>query len=89
MSDLLRDDLDLTPRLGDLAVPTLVLWGDRDRVINLSAGRVYHERIPGARLVILHGIGHCPQIEAPGRTSALLAGLVAGADGRATTAAPG
>lgn len=72
LDDLLDEELDLTPRLGDLRAPTLALWGNLDRLIDLSAGRVYHAEIPDARLVILHGIGHCPQVETPGRTAALL-----------------
>lgn len=69
LDELLEDDLDLTDRLGRIDVPTMVLWGDRDRLIDLSAGRVFHEAIPGARLVVMHGIGHCPQVEAPGATA--------------------
>ncbi len=69
LEELLADDLDLTPRLGEIDAPTLALWGNCDRLIDLSAGRVFHAGIDGARLVILHGIGHCPQVEAPGRTA--------------------
>ncbi|MEM6989948.1 MAG: alpha/beta hydrolase [Myxococcota bacterium] len=72
LEDLLEGDFDLTPRLGEIDVPTLALWGNRDRLIDLSAGRVYHAGIDRARLVILDGIGHCPQVEVPGRTSALV-----------------
>jgi abhydrolase domain-containing protein 6 len=69
LTELVEDGLDLTERLRGIEVPTMLLWGDRDRLIDLSAGRVYHEAIPGARLVVLHGIGHCPQVEAPRATA--------------------
>ena len=72
LDDLLADDVDLTPRLREIDKPTFVLWGDRDRIIDISAGHLFRDRIDGARLVILHGIGHCPQLEAPRRTAALL-----------------
>jgi abhydrolase domain-containing protein 6 len=69
LAELVEDGLDLTERLPRIEVPTMVLWGDRDRLIDLSAGRVYHGAIPGARLVVMHGIGHCPQVEAPRATA--------------------
>lgn len=69
LAELVEDGLDLTERLPRLAVPTTLLWGDRDRLIDLSAGRAYHRAIPHAKLVVMHGIGHCPQVEAPGATA--------------------
>ncbi|MBL4687475.1 MAG: alpha/beta fold hydrolase [Nannocystaceae bacterium] len=69
LADLLASDYKLSERLSDIRAPTLVLWGNCDRFIDLSAGRVYHAAIEGARLVILDRIGHCPQVEAPGRTA--------------------
>lgn len=69
LAELLEDELDLTERLAEIEVPTMLLWGDRDRLIDLSAGKVFHRRIPQARLVVMHGIGHCPQVEAPGATA--------------------
>jgi abhydrolase domain-containing protein 6 len=69
LDEIVEDDLDLTERLPEIEVPTMILWGDRDRLIDLSAGRVYHRAIPRARLVVMHGIGHCPQVEAPRATA--------------------
>jgi abhydrolase domain-containing protein 6 len=72
MDDLLEGDEDLTPHLPDIHVPTLVLWGDRDRLVDVSAGRVIHREVPEARMVLMHGVGHCPQYEAPKQTAHLL-----------------
>lgn len=69
LAELVEDALDLRERLKEIEVPTLLLWGDRDRLIDVSAGKVYHRLIPRARLVMMHGIGHCPQVEAPGATA--------------------
>lgn len=69
LDELVDDAIDLRERLREIAVPTMVLWGDRDRLIDLSAGKVFHRSIPRARLVVMHGIGHCPQVEAPGATA--------------------
>ncbi len=68
MTDLLDRDFDLTDRLGEIEAETLVLWGDRDRLIDISVGRVYRDRIAQARMVVFHGIGHCPQYECPEQT---------------------
>lgn len=69
LAEIVLDDFDLTERLAEIRAPTLVLWGDRDRLIDLSVGRVYHRGIPQSRLVVMHGIGHCPQVEAPRATA--------------------
>ena len=40
------------------AVPTLIVWGDNDRIIPVDHAHRAAEAIPGARLEILHGAGH-------------------------------
>lgn len=81
LAEIVEDALDLTDRLSEIDVPTLVLWGDRDRIIDLSAARVYHRAIARARLVVMHGIGHCPQVEAPRATARRILETVAAAEG--------
>jgi pimeloyl-ACP methyl ester carboxylesterase len=64
----LRDCLELER----IAVPVLLVWGDRDRLaFHRGATRIL-EAVPGARLELLEGIGHCPQVEAPERFTELL-----------------
>jgi pimeloyl-ACP methyl ester carboxylesterase len=46
-------------------MPTLIVWGDRDDIIPVSHARAAHEAMPGSRLVVMEGVGHFPQIEAP------------------------
>jgi pimeloyl-ACP methyl ester carboxylesterase len=46
-------------------MPTMILWGDRDDIIPVSHAYAAHEAMPGSRLVIIEGVGHFPQIEAP------------------------
>ena len=59
-------DPSLRPRLSASAVPpTLVVWGDDDGVVDREYGRAYAQAIAGAELVLLRGIGHAPQLEAP------------------------
>jgi pimeloyl-ACP methyl ester carboxylesterase len=46
-------------------LPTLVIWGEQDRLIPKSHGEAAHEALPGSRLVTVPGAGHFPHVEAP------------------------
>lgn len=59
----------LNDRLGEIAVPSLVMWGRSDRLLHVSAANTQHEGISGAELVILDNAGHVPMIERPFRTA--------------------
>ena len=47
------------------AVPTLILWGDRDPIIPARHGIRAHELMPGSRLQIFAGAGHFPHHDDP------------------------
>ncbi|MFN6549586.1 alpha/beta fold hydrolase [Mycolicibacterium septicum] len=49
---------DRTVELGQIGVPTLVIHGDRDRMVNPSGGAATARAIPGARLETIAGMGH-------------------------------
>jgi pimeloyl-ACP methyl ester carboxylesterase len=49
------------------AMPTLIVWGDRDRIIPVSHAYQAHEAIPHSRLEIVEGAGHFPHVEEPYR----------------------
>jgi len=49
---------DRTERLAQVHVPTTVIHGDADPLVDVSGGRATAGAIPGARLVILPGMGH-------------------------------
>jgi pimeloyl-ACP methyl ester carboxylesterase len=53
-------------------IPVLIVWGARDPIIPVSHGKRAHEAIAGSRLEIFDGVGHIPQLEAPGRFIAVL-----------------
>ncbi len=68
---MLRDDgsdIDES-RLAAIAVPTLVLWGGRDRVVPPAAAAVFEARIRGSRVVRFDALGHVPHEEDPAATS--------------------
>lgn len=59
--------------LADVEVPVLLIWGDRDRMVTHRGSRHVLEALPDTELVLLDGVGHCPQLEDPDRfTDALL-----------------
>lgn len=49
--------------VGDL--PTLILWGEDDRICPRGCAEVYARAVPNSRLEVLPGIGHCPELEDP------------------------
>src|SRR5271165_4578076 len=53
-------------------MPVLIIWGARDPMIPLHHGENAHEAIPGSHLEVFEGVGHLPQLEAPGRFIAVL-----------------
>jgi pimeloyl-ACP methyl ester carboxylesterase len=58
-------DPTLLDRLGGIAVPTLVLWGESDRIVDPVYGEAYATAIKGARFEVLPATGHLPQMESP------------------------
>ena len=58
-------DPSLRGRLAAIACPTVVIWGDADRIADPGYGRSYAAAIPGARFELLAETGHLPQLETP------------------------
>lgn len=48
-------------------MPVLIIWGARDPIIPVQHGENAHKAIPGSHLEVFEGVGHLPQLEAPGR----------------------
>lgn len=65
-------------RLRDVSVPTLLVWGDRDNFIPLAHGQLLASHIPNSRLVVLPGLGHAPQEEAPAEVNRILLEFLGG-----------
>ena len=49
------------------AVPTLLVWGEHDRMIPVSHGREAHEAMPGSRCIVYEDAGHFPHCTNPWR----------------------
>lgn len=50
-------------------LPTLLLWGARDRVIPLAHATEAHQAIPGSRLRVLRDAGHFPHVDDPSQVA--------------------
>lgn len=74
-NDLLHSGL--RARLGELRIPTLVIWGEHDRVFAPCYGEIASREIPCARLVTIPRCGHFPHIETPRVFHGLLLGFLA------------
>lgn len=76
-----------TAELRRITAPTLVIHGDRDRMVHPSGGRATAKAIPGARLVTIEGMGHDLPEGAFGRLVDLIAEHAQRADEARTAAA--
>lgn len=75
-TDLARTGL--RARLGELRVPTLLVWGEGDRIFSLEpSGRAAAAEIAGSHLLTIPRCGHFPQVEAARQFRGALAGFLA------------
>jgi len=84
--DSLRHILIEPPRpfwawMGRVRVPTLVIWGEDDRLVPVRLAYKLAEALPGAELLVLPKVGHVPQFEAPEETAGTLLRFLAGLTG--------
>jgi pimeloyl-ACP methyl ester carboxylesterase len=54
--------------LAAIKIPTLILWGEADKITNVEAAHKFKAAIPHADLVIYPAVGHLPQWEAPAKS---------------------
>jgi pimeloyl-ACP methyl ester carboxylesterase len=70
-------DYDIRERLPEIACPTLIVWGERDRLVNVADADVFAELIPNSRKVIFKDTGHVSMLERPTAFNALLKDFIA------------
>jgi 3-oxoadipate enol-lactonase len=64
--------MDMTESLQKIAVPTLIIVGEEDKVTPVSDAEFMHSRIPNSKLAIVHGAGHLSNLENPPEFNAAL-----------------
>jgi pimeloyl-ACP methyl ester carboxylesterase len=78
---LLADPRRYRQAMAGIAVPVLMVQGDRDRLVPVEAARDVAARHPDWRYVELAGVGHVPQLQVPVRIAGeILAWLAATAE---------
>ena len=65
-------DYPVKERLPEIACPTLIVWGDEDKIIPVGDASVFEELIPNSRKVIFEGTGHMAMLERPAAFNGLL-----------------
>jgi pimeloyl-ACP methyl ester carboxylesterase len=70
-------DKGLSKRLYRVKAPTLLVWGAQDRLVDPAYGDAFAAAIDGARLEVIDGAGHLPQLEQPERTVSLITEFLA------------
>lgn len=61
----------LERKLDKISVPTLIVWGDSDKMIHVSCAQVFEEKIKNAKSVIIKECGHVPMREKTEETAAV------------------
>ena len=51
--------------LGGIQAPALIIWGDDDQIVPLSAGQAYARALPTATLTTIPACGHFAEMEKP------------------------
>lgn len=64
-NDLNNPPLKLQARLGEIKIPTLIIWGDSDRIIHPSSANVFAQGIAGSQVKVIAACGHSPHMERP------------------------
>lgn len=79
--DSIQNDLSsgLESNLAEIKDPVLILWGEYDRVLDVSSVEVMRPLLPQAKVVVMKDTGHLPMIERPAETAAHYLGFLQGA----------
>jgi pimeloyl-ACP methyl ester carboxylesterase len=63
-------DTYIKDHIGQIKVPTLILWGEQDHLIPVAGAHEFNAAIPGSKLIIYPGTGHIPQEEVADQSAA-------------------
>lgn len=72
MNNLDMQRTGLHSRLGELKLPILIIWGDRDRYISPKIAPVIKQELSNSKLIVFGDCGHCPMLEYPKKFSATI-----------------
>ena len=67
----------LKDKLAHLQLPTLILWGQCDRILGTADAEKFHQAIPKSKLVWIENCGHVPHLEKPQTTADCISAFIA------------
>lgn len=67
---------DLTSFLFKISVPTMIIWGEKDKMTPLSDAHTINQGVSGSKLEILKNVGHNPHQESPEKLADIIEGFV-------------
>jgi len=62
-SQIVNDSVE--QRVTGLRTPTLIVWGDQDRIINYATAEILNKLMPKSQIIFMKGVGHLPMLENP------------------------
>ena len=69
--DMGAESFILESKLNKITAPTLIVWGDSDRVLSISSVPIFEKKIKNSKSVIIKECGHVPMMEKPEETASI------------------
>lgn len=69
-NNMMTDNFILENKLDKITAPTLIVWGDSDKIIDISSVPIFEKNIRNSKSVIIKECGHLPMMERPEETAA-------------------
>jgi abhydrolase domain-containing protein 6 len=69
LKEIEPDISSLEKELRNIKADTLILWGDQDKIIDVSSVPVFEKGLKNHKTVIIRECGHCPMLEKPQETA--------------------
>ena len=76
--DILSDLFVLESKLERITAPTLIVWGDSDKVVHISSVGIFEKKIKNSQSAIIKDCGHVIMIEKPAETASIYQGFLKG-----------
>jgi pimeloyl-ACP methyl ester carboxylesterase len=68
----------LESKLNKITAPTLIVWGDKDKVIDVSSVLIFKKKIKNSQSAIIKECGHLPMMEKPQETASIYQNFLKG-----------
>jgi pimeloyl-ACP methyl ester carboxylesterase len=85
-NEIFMERVWLDDKMPLITAPTLILWGDDDRVLDISSIKLFQAGIPHAQAAIIPACGHLPMLEKPAATARVYRAFLDGAKSAAVSA---